>query len=460
MSDDVKDEIARYRELLRRDPRSRVFAPLAEAYRKEGRLDEALALAREGVTHHPAYAGGWLALARVRLDLGRVQEAAEDLERAVAASPTEALAWRLLGETRARLRDRGGAFEAFARALALDPLDDGARRAILDIDSPIGPSVPEAEAPAPILVDPQELDLSLEVLEEAGPPPEATGLSEIEIFWLGEKELSLFLVPEVPLEEGADQIQFEVPLEEGADQIQFEVPLEEGADQIQFEVPLEKGADQIQFEVPLEEGADPVFHAGRLDVLDIVHSSLAPEALADAEPARVWELPDLEPPHPEVPRPEVPRAARADYENVRADYEPELPRPEFPRAARADYENVRADYEPEAGESHAPAPDLRTETLADLYVEQGHVERAREIYRLIVAADPLHLRVKKKLLSLPAPAPATGQCDADRRIADLGRWLDRARRAADRMGRVDRTGGKDSGISTGIFTPPPTDEGR
>ena len=421
MSDDVKDEIARYRELLRRDPRSRVFAPLAEAYRKEGRLDEALALAREGVTHHPAYAGGWLALARVRLDLGRVQEAAEDLERAVAASPTEALAWRLLGETRARLRDRGGAFEAFARALALDPLDDGARRAILDIDSPIGPSVPEAEAPAPILVDPQELDLSLEVLEEAGPPPEATGLSEIEIFWLGEKELSLFLVPEVPLEEGADQ---------------------------------------IQFEVPLEEGADPVFHAGRLDVLDIVHSSLAPEALADAEPARVWELPDLEPPHPEVPRPEVPRAARADYENVRADYEPELPRPEFPRAARADYENVRADYEPEAGESHAPAPDLRTETLADLYVEQGHVERAREIYRLIVAADPLHLRVKKKLLSLPAPAPATGQCDADRRIADLGRWLDRARRAADRMGRVDRTGGKDSGISTGIFTPPPTDEGR
>ncbi len=396
MSNGVKDEIARYRELLRRDPRSRVFAPMAEACRKEGRPEEALALAREGITHHPAYAGGWLALARALLDLGRVREAAESLEHAVAAAPAGALAWRLLGEARARLRDRLGAFEALARALALDPLDDGARRAVLDIDSLIAASPPGPDTSATI-PEPETLDLSLEALEEVSLPPDALPLSDIETSWLAERELSLFLVPEVSL----------------------------------------------------EEGADTTFHAGRLEVLDIVHSSLAPEALAEAVPESTWELPDPEVPcaaravsenavprPPEVSRPEVSRKARADSE------------PEVTRAARADSENARADDKDgeigvpdlEAGEQPAPAPDLRTETLADLCAQQGHLERAREIYRSILANDPLQLRVKKKLLDLPAPAPVTEQSVADRRIADLGRWLDRARSAADRTAPGDRTG--------------------
>jgi predicted Zn-dependent protease len=152
MSVDLKEEIARYRELLRRDPRSRVFAPLAEACRREGRLEEALALARAGVGNHPAYAGGRLALGRVLLDMGRVPEAAEELGRAIAAAPGGASGWRLLGEARARLRDRSGAFEAFARALALDPLDDTARRAVLDIDSLIA-AFPAPEVPSEARAD-------------------------------------------------------------------------------------------------------------------------------------------------------------------------------------------------------------------------------------------------------------------------------------------------------------------
>ena len=368
-----EDEVARYRELLRRDPHSRVFAPLAEAYRREGRLEEALALALDGVAHHPSYAGGRLALGRVFLDLGRVREAAGQFDVAIAASPGGASAWRLLGEARSRLRDRSAAFEAFARALALDPLDEGARRAVLDIDSLIASS-PPAREPAP---------------EDVAKPGELTQPLEAE-------ELSLLLIPED------------------------------------------------------SESQQPAFLAGRLDVLDIVHSSLAPEAMDD-------------------PEPDVRRGAAADTEpDVRggaaADAEPD---------ADAETERVweflddDGDSEPgmkvrepltEVADSAAPPPDLRTETLADLYVQQGHVNLARDIYRAILTENPLHLRVKKKLLDLPVPAPAAGKNAAERKIAALSRWLDHARNATDGPGREGRKGG--IGDSAGIITTPPKEEGR
>lgn len=50
-----------FREYIRRyqeDPTSRVFAPLAEAYRRLGRVDEAIDICLEGLKHHPEFPGG------------------------------------------------------------------------------------------------------------------------------------------------------------------------------------------------------------------------------------------------------------------------------------------------------------------------------------------------------------------------------------------------------------------
>src|SRR5580704_11425858 len=49
-----------FREYLRRfqeDPTSRVFAPLAEAYRRLGRFDEAIDICREGLEHNTDFHG-------------------------------------------------------------------------------------------------------------------------------------------------------------------------------------------------------------------------------------------------------------------------------------------------------------------------------------------------------------------------------------------------------------------
>jgi tetratricopeptide (TPR) repeat protein len=152
MSENQTD-IERYRRLLEKDPNSRVFAPLAEACRKAGRLEEALEIARAGVDRHPAYASGRVALARVLLSLENLQEAVAEIERALDAVPDNALAYRLLGEARRRLGDREGAFEAYARALALNPEDEEARQ---QVEGAGTPPVPEAASPAPVAEEEEE----------------------------------------------------------------------------------------------------------------------------------------------------------------------------------------------------------------------------------------------------------------------------------------------------------------
>lgn len=59
------ESIEKYREILRRDPNSQVFAALADAYRELGMLADAEKTARHGVERHPSYVSGLVALGRV-----------------------------------------------------------------------------------------------------------------------------------------------------------------------------------------------------------------------------------------------------------------------------------------------------------------------------------------------------------------------------------------------------------
>lgn len=61
--------LAKYTLQYKKKPKSRVFAPLAETYRKLGMYDEALKILREGMKQHPAYTMGYIVLSHVYYDL-------------------------------------------------------------------------------------------------------------------------------------------------------------------------------------------------------------------------------------------------------------------------------------------------------------------------------------------------------------------------------------------------------
>ena len=91
-------EIAKYLNILSKDPGSMVFAPLAEAYRKTGMLDEAIATAQDGLELHPNYVSGMVALGRAYYEKGLLIEAREILDQVHATAPDNIIAANILEE--------------------------------------------------------------------------------------------------------------------------------------------------------------------------------------------------------------------------------------------------------------------------------------------------------------------------------------------------------------------------
>ena len=96
MAHSVEDEIRELRSFFRseRDPEGHVFAPLADAYRRAGDLDQAVELLTEGLAKHSDFVPGHVVSGWVRHDRGDVVDAALAFRAALALDTenTEALA--------------------------------------------------------------------------------------------------------------------------------------------------------------------------------------------------------------------------------------------------------------------------------------------------------------------------------------------------------------------------------
>jgi tetratricopeptide (TPR) repeat protein len=131
------------------DPDPRVFARLADAYRKEGLLDEAIQICRDGLAAHPGSAGGRAVLAQALLERGALDEAEQEFRRVLEQAPEHLPALRFLGDVSA---GRGRADEArryYERVLRLNPGDSETqdRLAALPVTQEAGAS--EESVPAP-----------------------------------------------------------------------------------------------------------------------------------------------------------------------------------------------------------------------------------------------------------------------------------------------------------------------
>ena len=122
--------IERYQLEYQKNPNSRIFAPLAEAYRQMGLLDEALRVAAKGVQAHPDFAGGRVAYGKILVDRDEKEKAMAQFEKAIELSPDNLLAHSLLGETLIDLRRPKEALKAFKMVLFLNPKDEKALRTV------------------------------------------------------------------------------------------------------------------------------------------------------------------------------------------------------------------------------------------------------------------------------------------------------------------------------------------
>jgi tetratricopeptide (TPR) repeat protein len=128
-------QIYHYLRRYQEDPRSRVFAPLAEAYRKAGLLDEAIEIARDGVRIHPHFVGGRVALARALFGKGLYEEVVKELEPVVMDAPDNLIAQKLLAESYLILGRIADSLTAYKVLLFFMPQDPEIINLVQEIES-------------------------------------------------------------------------------------------------------------------------------------------------------------------------------------------------------------------------------------------------------------------------------------------------------------------------------------
>ncbi|HEX9942319.1 MAG TPA: tetratricopeptide repeat protein, partial [Thermoanaerobaculia bacterium] len=90
------DRLSQLRNRWEADPSSRVFLQLAEEYRHQGRVKEALGVLDRGLKEHPGYLSALVAKGRCHLELGEPEPARTVLERVVKQDATQMVANKLL----------------------------------------------------------------------------------------------------------------------------------------------------------------------------------------------------------------------------------------------------------------------------------------------------------------------------------------------------------------------------
>jgi tetratricopeptide (TPR) repeat protein len=176
------DDIQALTAQLARDPSSLVFLPLAEALRRRGQLEAALAIAISGATRYPEMAGAYDLLARIQSDRGEGDLAFDAWTTVLRLDPDHVGAHKGLAFLSFRAGDFPRSLRYLRRAVELRPKDEALRAALGRVETTAGVrAVPgfdrtapdplralEAEPGLALLVDPQGRPLAGGVFDSRG----------------------------------------------------------------------------------------------------------------------------------------------------------------------------------------------------------------------------------------------------------------------------------------------------
>lgn len=374
------DRLTQLRNRWEADPSSRIFLQLAEEYRHQGRVKEALDVLDRGLKEHPGYLSALVAKGRCHLELGEPEPARAVLERVVKQDATQMVANKLL--VRAYL-DTGEAERARER---------------LDLYTLLNDSDPEIE----------DLRRRLRTMEQ---PPQAPQAPEP------------FRAPDDPFSYTARTAQAAPqPLEDDVFDLGLPASRHAAADVFDLDVPAAVAPPVVEPPPAAPAAPRAAEPAEETEPEDVVFPGLAsrdsrrrylqslttggiflvdlglvpePEAVAEPEPAPVAPREEPAPVFAFEPEPE-PVLAEPVYE-----LEPEpapIPEPVYVLEPAAVPEPV-AIFPPEPLAMPEPEPEpvpvlaepagpAATATLGEIYLSQGHLGEADRIFREVLGREP------------------------------------------------------------------------
>jgi tetratricopeptide (TPR) repeat protein len=128
-------EIEKLREKVEKDPNSKLFVPLAEEYRKEGMLDEAVDVLLKGIESQPGYMSARVSLGKIYLEKGMPGEARAEFENVVRSIPDNLYAQKKLAEIYRDMGEKDLAIQSYRAVLKLNAMDEEALDILKTLES-------------------------------------------------------------------------------------------------------------------------------------------------------------------------------------------------------------------------------------------------------------------------------------------------------------------------------------
>jgi Flp pilus assembly protein TadD len=386
---DTPGRIAELERKFAENPR-RYFAALANEFRKQGEFDRAIELCEAHLAEQRNHLSGHVVLAQALVDAGRESDAWDPLHTALDLDPENFIALRLIGELFARVGDVDHARTYFFRALEIEPRNEDLLASVKNLsqrsvtDEPIGAEQSET-AGAPVaapetagdIAPLQGLDSTIAFDAEAAAEPVADEVGTAD----GEPEAESGGRPETagPVDaqpEATGQPQPEPPARAW--------PEADGEQLAEKAEPQETAWAEVPAEPPPAE-------AGAADRYD--HHDWLP------------------------PLPTATEEREADVTGVGAEQEAEPAEPSEAATAAEAVEGAEPSGRYGPGESPArpeplqpvpedPRPALASETMADLYLQQGHTSLAIDVLRELAETRPDDERLRSRLAELEVQAAA------------------------------------------------------
>lgn len=113
----------KYQSDFEKNPRSRVFAPLAESYRKIGMTDKAMEILSQGIRYNPGYVMGYMGLAFCYFDLKQFNLAYSTLRPLVESNRDNIRLQKLFADTCIAINHNDEALETLKYLLFINPRD-------------------------------------------------------------------------------------------------------------------------------------------------------------------------------------------------------------------------------------------------------------------------------------------------------------------------------------------------
>ncbi len=135
MSGDMSEELKNLVERYKKAPESRLFAPLADAYRKNGEIDEAIELCEKGLERFPDYVSARVILGKCFYDKGATERARDEFTRVLETDPDNMVARKYMGEILLAENKKEEAAEHFRHLLTIDPTNEEASKTLEEIES-------------------------------------------------------------------------------------------------------------------------------------------------------------------------------------------------------------------------------------------------------------------------------------------------------------------------------------